>query len=107
MGLLLRTLEKVERAQPVVLLGLVRVRSKPPMKPPHGISAALSRSPMFLPCISIVLVLLEQGSLAGSVSPMRVGPPWPSEIDEEVPMTFVTPLFWPEITAIAPGVDGP
>src|SRR5580693_2231229 len=101
------TLEKVLRAQLVVPLALLSVRSKPPMKPPQLISAALSRSPMFLLDIKTVLVLLEHWSKPGSVSPIRVRPPWPSAIDDEVPTIFCAPLFWPETTSIAPGVDGP
>ena len=54
-----RLLEKVLRAQPVVPLELVSARLKPPMKPPQLICAALSRSPMFLPDIKTVLVVLE------------------------------------------------
>ena len=44
--------DTVLRAQPVVPLGLVFVRSKPPWNQPHVRPAVLSRSPMFLPFIS-------------------------------------------------------
>ena len=77
------------------------------MKLPQLMCSSLSRSPMFLPVISTVLVVLEHGSLAGSVSPISVRPPWPSAIDDDVPTMFCTPLVWPEITSSAPGVDGP
>src|ERR1700741_5114975 len=105
--LALTTVPKVERLQPVVPFAFVAVRLKPPMNEPQVRFAPLSRSPMFLPVIVTVLVVLEQTSKAGSVSPISVRPPCPSAMDEELPTMFFAPLFWPEITSIAPGDDGP
>ena len=62
--------EPVERAQPVVPLEFVMLRSKPPSKQPHVRLAALSRSPMFLPDMLKFLLVEEQMSPAGSASLM-------------------------------------
>ncbi len=62
-----------ERWQPVVPLGLVMVRSKPPSKKPQLTPAVFSRSPMFLPPIwKTSPVVVEQTSPSGSASLMTV-----------------------------------
>ena len=63
---------------------------------------------MFLPDRLIDEVVLEQISPVGSASPMSVSPPDPSATTAVPGLTvLMTPLVWPEMTLIAPGVDGP
>jgi hypothetical protein len=85
--------ETVERAQPVVPLGLVMVRSKPPSNQPQVSLAVLSRSPMFLPDRLIDEVVLEQMSPVGSASPISVSPPFPSAMTAPPGLTVLTTPF--------------
>jgi len=64
----------LERLQPEVPLGLVMVRSKPPMNAPQVTADALSRSPIFFPP-SCTVVPVEQTSPVGSRSPTSVPGP--------------------------------
>src|ERR1700720_4205976 len=98
----------VPEAMTPLALVLVMERLKPPWKKPQEMPAAFNRSPMFLPDMLKYEVVEEQTSLAGSASLMSVKPPWPSGMTVPVvPTWLMTPLVWPEMRLMAPGVEGP
>ncbi len=58
--------------------------------------------------VTVLPAAIVQTSPVGSRSPIIVKPPAESGIAlAEVPPVTTTPLFWPEMTSSAPGVDGP
>src|SRR5579859_1268650 len=120
--------------QPVLPFALMVCRLKPPTNEPHGILAALSRSPTFLLVMPTVRLVAgpEQTSKVGSMSwisvrlPSGLGTASPSAkmavVNAADPTGGTTvpsknfapagavktaPLVWPAHMLSKPGVDGP